>query len=221
MRSDRRVIIVDDHPPLREGLKSILLRDGRYIVVGEGGTAEEGTVLIREKLPNAALIDITLPGKSGFELIREGLEIAPEMKVLVVSMHTRADFIAEAFKAGAHGYMAKDSASVGLVEGLERILNNEYFMDQHAIEEIVDKLKELPLDAIKLTDTRYNSLTPREQEVLRFLVRGTRTSEIANQLYISPKTIENHKASIMNKLGIENNMQLFNYATKIGLIEAE
>jgi DNA-binding NarL/FixJ family response regulator len=221
MRSDKRIIIVDDHPPLREGLKSILLRDGRYIVVGECGTAEEGIALIKEKSPNAALIDITLPGKSGFELIRQGLEISPDMKALVVSMHTRADFIAEAFKAGAHGYMAKDSASSSLVDGLDRILNGEHFMDQHAIAEIVDKLKELPLDAIRLTDTRYNTLTPREQEVLRFLVRGTRTSEIANQLYVSPKTIENHKASIMNKLGIENNMQLFNYAIKIGLIEAD
>jgi len=167
------------------------------------------------------LVDISLPDQSGIELTREIRNLLPETRILIVSMHSKIDYIAEAFQAGATGYVVKESASAGILKGLEAISKGDYFLDSSVSHQVVKKLMELPEREAKITDAAYGSLTPREQEVMRLLAEGLSRKEIAEKLFISPKTVENHRTSIMNKLGLHSAMELIRYAARLGLIDVD
>jgi DNA-binding NarL/FixJ family response regulator len=135
-------------------------------------------------------------------------------------MHSRVEFITEAFQAGATGYVVKESATEKLVEGLEAVSKGEYFLDTSLSQKVVNKLVKSSARASDL-DSRYGSLTRREQEVLRLVVEGLSAKEIGDRLFISPKTVENHRTNIMNKLDIHSTMELVRYAAKLGLIDVD
>jgi len=217
----KNILIIDDHPLFREGLKTIVERDKRFKVVGEAGNGRQGLKMARQLKPDLSVVDISLPDINGVQVATEMRSYLPETKIMIVSMHSKIDYIAEAFQAGATGYVAKDSASDRLIQGIESVLKGEYFLDSSVSHQVVEKLMKFPVKDAKITDADYGSLTPREQEVMRLLAEGSTPKEIADKLCISPKTVENHRANIMKKLGIHSTMELVRYAARLGLIDVE
>ena len=221
MAEQKSIIIIDDHPLFREGLKTIISRDDRFKVVGEAGSGHKGLEITKRLKPDLVIVDISLPDQSGIQLTRDLRRLFSETKILIVSMHSKIDYIAEAFQAGATGYVVKESASERLLQGLKSVVKGDYYLDSSVSHAVVENLMKSPLKAAKITDADYASLTPREQEVMRFLAEGLSSKAVAEKLFISPKTVENHRANIMNKLGLHSTIELVRYAAKLGLIDVD
>jgi len=141
--------------------------------------------------------------------------------IMIVSMHSKVDYIVKAFQAGATGYVVKDSAAERLLQGIDSVLRGEYFLDSSVSHQVVKKLVESPKEEARIADRGYDTLTSREQEILVLLAEGLSAKEIAEKLYISPRTVENHRSSIMRKLDLHTNHDLIRYAAKLGLIDLE
>ena len=221
MAEQKRVIIIDDHPLFREGLKTIISRDDQFKVVGEAGSGHEGFGIAKRLKPDLVVVDISLPDQSGIQLTRDLRQLLSETKILIVSMHSKIDYIAEAFQAGATGYVVKESASERLLQGLKSVAKGDYYLDSSVSHAVVENLMKSPLKAAKITDADYATLTPREQEVMRLLAEGLSSKTVAEKLFISPKTVENHRANIMSKLGLHSTIELIRYAAKLGLIDVD
>jgi DNA-binding NarL/FixJ family response regulator len=219
--SKQSILIIDDHPLFREGLKVIIGRTSRFQAVAEAGTAREGLDLARELKPDIIIVDISLPDKSGIQLTQDIKKLPFATRVMIVSMHAKIDYIAAAFKAGAMGYMVKESATEGLTKGLESVIRGEYFLDSSLSHTVGANLISSPIKEARIRDDDYGSLTPREQEIMRLLAEGLSPKKIAENLFISPKTVENHRASIMNKLSLHSTMELVRYAARLGLIDVD
>jgi DNA-binding NarL/FixJ family response regulator len=221
VKQKKSILIVDDHPLFREGMKSMLERNTRFQVAGEAGTGHEGLMKARRLKPDMVLIDISLPDISGIKLTYDVRKVLPKAYIIIVSMHSKIDYIAEAFQAGATGYVSKDSASERLLQGLEMVSRGDYFMDSAVSHKVIEKIMKIPIKEAKISDGNYNSLTIREQEVMRMLAEGASPKDVAVRLFISPKTVENHRANIMKKLGLRGTMELVRYAARIGLIDVD
>ena len=215
------MMIVDDHPLFREGLKTIIGRDKRYEIVGEAGSGQQALERAAKFTPDLMMVDLSLPDMSGIELTRNILARLPQIKIIIVTMHSKADYIAEAFQAGAAGFVVKESAAEGLLKGIETVLKGSHFLDSAVSTQVVETLKKLPGKETNINDAHYGTLTAREQEVLRQLAEGLSSKKIAEKLFISPKTVENHRANIMNKLELHSTIELVRYAAKLGLIDVE
>jgi DNA-binding NarL/FixJ family response regulator len=192
-----------------------------YEVIGEAGNGHTGFSAVRELKPDFVLMDISLPDQSGIELTREIRTLLPETRVIIVSMHNKVETIAEAFQAGATGYIVKESATERLLHGLKYVSEDKYFLDSSVSQVVVKKLMESPAKEKKITDAAYGMLTAREQEVMYLLTCGSSTKKIAEKLCISPKTVENHRANIMGKLDVHNTHELIRYAVKLGIIDLD
>ena len=221
MLEKKSILIIDDHPLFREGLKAIIGRDAHFDVIGEAGNAREGLRMAKKFQPDLVLVDISLPDQNGIQLTREIRTLLPDTRILIVSMHSKIDYIAEAFQAGATGYVVKESAAERLLKGLEYVLRGDYFLDSSVSQQVVKKLMESPARDEKISDAAYGTLSPREQEVMRLLAEGLSRKKIAEKLFISPKTVENHRTNIMNKLGLHSTMDLIRYSAKLGLIDVD
>ncbi|MEX1329420.1 MAG: response regulator transcription factor [Desulfobacterales bacterium] len=221
MARQKTILIVDDHPLVREGLKSIIKSNDALEVIGEAENARSACKMVKELKPDLVLLDLALPDKSGFELAREIRSMLPKIRIMIVSMYTKVDYIVKAFQAGATGYMTKESATDSLLQGIKQVLNGEYFLDGAVSNAVVEKLIQTPAKEMKITDAAYETLTPREQEVMVLLAEGTSAKEAAAKLFISPKTVENHRANIMNKLGLHSKLELVRYAARLGLVDVD
>jgi DNA-binding NarL/FixJ family response regulator len=216
-----RLVIIDDHPLFREGLKAIIGQSTKHEVVGEAGTGRQGLKVVRELKPDLVLLDMSLPDQSGMELIREIIKVSSNTRVLVVSMHSQIDYIVKAFQVGAMGYLVKESATDLLLEGLEHVLKGNYFMDTSVSQQVVKKLVGLPAKETVVSAAGYDALTTREQEVMVLLAEGRSIKKVADTLFISPKTVENHRANIMRKLDLHSTYELIRYAAKLGIIDID
>ena len=221
MAPKKTILVVDDHPLVREGLISILKSAAGYEVVGQAGNARNAIRMVKNLKPDLVLLDLALPDKSGIELSREIRNISPPTRIMIVSMHSKVEYIVKAFQAGATGYMVKESATEKLLQGIDRVVNGEYFMDGSVSHRVVEKLMQTPEKEKKITDAAYETLTPREQEITVLLAEGYSAKETAAKLFISPKTVENHRTSIMNKLGLHSTLELVRYAARLGLIDVD
>lgn len=221
MTKKTRILIIDDHPLFREGIKTIISREGRFEVVDEAGSGREGVEKATRIKPDVVLVDIGLPDESGMEVTRKIRKKLPDTRIMILSMHSKIDYIVEAFQAGATGYVVKESAADRLAHGLDAVASGEYFLDSSISQEVVAKLMQSPVKEAKVSDSGYGKLTAREQEIMRMLAEGRTKSDIADQLYISIKTVENHRTNIMRKLDIHNAMDLVRYAARLGLIDID
>jgi len=217
----KSILIVDDHPLVREGLKVIIGRSSKFEVVGEAGEAREGFRMAEKLKPDLVLLDISLPDESGIELTRRIKSALPEARILIVSMHSKIDYVTEAFKAGATGYLVKESAAERLLTALESVATGEHYLDSPVSHSLIQQLIKSPEKNMKVADGAYGSLTPREQEILSVLAEALSVREIADKLFISPKTVENHRTNIMKKLGLHSSIELARYAARIGLIDID
>ena len=221
---EKTVLMVEDHPVFRQGLKSIIngSKGVAYKIVGEVATAEEAFKLAGTCQPDLILIDISLAGPgNGISLTRRVLECYPGTKVIIISMHSKIDYVCESLKAGALGYLTKDSASEELLKAMSKVLRGEEYLAPSLLPVIVNSLKQTRVGGELFSDRSYSLLSDREQEVLRLLAYGDKVVDIGKQLSISPKTVENHRASIFKKLNFTKYFDLYQYARRVGIIDPD
>ena len=203
-----RVVIADDHQILREGLKQLLLAAGDLDVVGEAGDGNEVLQRIRTIDCDVLLLDMSMPGRSGVELIRQVKSEKPRLRILVLSMHEEHQYAVRAIRAGASGYLTKESAAAQLVAALRKVAGGGAFISA----EVAERLAQ---EAMPHADgPPHATLSDREFQVFRLLVNGRSVTEIAAQLHLSTKTVSTHKARLMEKLGVDNNADLVHYAVR-------
>lgn len=218
MPEKKKILLVDDHPLFRESTRRLISRSPAFEVVGEANDAREGERMAMGLKPDVAVVDLSLPDKSGIQLTSSLTTALPLIKVVIVSMHSKIDYVVSALRAGALGYIVKESASRCLLECLDNARHGKHYFDSFLAEEIAQRLMNPP----KQTDTgdlTHGALSQREQEVLRLLAQGRTAKEIAGKLFISPKTVENHRFNIRTKLDLRTTADLIHYATKMGLLE--
>ncbi len=221
MTTLKRILIVDDHPLYRDGLRARLSARPDFSVVGEAGTSAEGLRMAKELAPDLAVVDISLPDGSGIELTREIRAVRPDMPVLIVSMHAKLDFIAAAFQAGASGYMSKESGGEGILQAIDTVMAGGQYLDGSLSPTVLRRLSDISGRKAKTVDASYGTLSLREQQVMRLLAEGLTPEEIASKLFVSRKTVLNHRYSIMTKLGIKSPMAFVRHAARLGLIDID
>jgi two-component system, NarL family, invasion response regulator UvrY len=205
------VLLVDDHPIVREGYRRLLEDSGRINVVGEASTVEEACQQFCALDPNVVVMDIALPGVSGIEGIRRLLSRRADARVLVFSMYEDAIFVRRALDAGAAGYMTKAGAPRILVDAVEAVACGRRYID-HAVAQT------LALAPFSADEAAPANLSAREFEVLELLVQGRTLDDIGRQLHLNPKTVANHQSLIKQKLGVDSTAQLFRAAMRLGLV---
>jgi DNA-binding NarL/FixJ family response regulator len=208
-----RVVIADDHQILREGLKQLLQGAGDLDVVAEAADGHQVLDRIRSLDLDVLLLDMSMPGKSGIELIRQVKAERPKLRVLVLSMHEEHQYAVRAIRAGASGYLTKESASSQLVAAIRRVAGGGAFISaeiaEHLAHDAMPHAADRPLHA---------TLSDREYQVFTRLVGGESVSQIALALHLSAKTISTHKARLMEKLHVASNADLVHYALKHRLV---
>lgn len=206
-----RVALADDHTILREGLRQLLLSAQDIEVVGEAADGHEALELARRGGFDVLLLDMSMPGKSGIELIKQVRTEQPRLRVLILSMHEESQYAVRAIKAGASGYVTKDRAATELVGAIRTVAGGGAHVSANVAQALA--LAAMP-EAIGLPHER---LSDREFEVFDLIVRGHTVTDIAQRLHLSGKTVSTHKARLMEKLGIDNPAELVRYAMRHGL----
>jgi DNA-binding NarL/FixJ family response regulator len=208
------LLLADDHPLFRDGLRALIARLAGYEVVAETGDGSDALALIRERRPDIALLDIGLPGMSGLDVARAVATECPETRVVIVSGHTDQEYVQRALRLGVSAYVAKDSTASELEVALNAVKRGGTFLSPT----IAGGLTQDYLKRIK--DSPDTPLTPRQQEVLRLIAQGVNTKEIAHRLGLSVKTVETHRTEIMERLEIRDVAGLTRYAIRKGLVSA-
>lgn len=221
MTKKKTVLLVDDHPLFREGLKTIIAGNPGFKIVGEAGRGEEALKMAKGLAPDLVILDISLPDKNGIEVARELRDLFPDILIIILSMHSKIDYITECFKAGAMGYIVKDSAAEKLLQGLETVSRGDYFLDTALSRKVVEKILAPSSKETLSREESYRRLTSREEQILRLLAGGHSSKAIADKLFISPKTVENHRTNILEKLDLHSTMDLVRYAVRVGLIDPD
>lgn len=210
-----KVLLVDDHALLREGLAELLGRHGDIKVVGQGSNGRDAVRLARSLHPDVAVLDIMMPDLNGIDATKELARHAPEVKVLIVSMHDGAQHVFQALAAGARGYMLKQSASTEIVEALRAIQAGRRYLSPEVASVVAGQLQK-PRQASPL-----ESLSSRERQVLQLVAEGRSSAWIADALSLSAKTVDTYRSRLMDKLGIEDLAGLVKFAVLHGLTPLE
>lgn len=203
-----RVVIADDHTILREGLKQLLQSDPGLAVVGEAGDGHEVLARVRGTDFDVLLLDMSMPGKSGMELIRQVKAERPKLRILVLSMHEEHQYAVRAIRSGASGYLTKESASRELVAAIRKVAGGGAFISAEVAEQLA--LSSMP----RAEGPPHTLLSDREYQVFRRLVEGAAVTQIAGDLNLSVKTVSTHKARLMEKLHVANQAELIHYALR-------
>jgi DNA-binding NarL/FixJ family response regulator len=209
-----RVLLVDDHRIVREGLRGLIESRTDLRVVGEAGDGEQAIALARQLAPNLVILDVSMPRMNGVEATRRILAECPGARVLALSMHPDRRYVIEMLKAGASGYLLKESAFDELIHGIESVMAGRAFLSPAVTDMVVKEyVSRLPKDE----GTAFTVLTVREREVLQLLSEGMPTKGIASRLGVSVKTVETHRQQIMAKLDLHSVAELTKYAVREGL----
>src|SRR5215471_4930321 len=208
-----RVLVVDDHAVVREGLKRVLARMEGSVYVGEASNASEALKLVRESNWDCALVDIAMPGKTGLELLKELLREQPDLPVLILSMYPEEQYAVRTLRAGASGYLTKESAAEQLLTAINTILRGEKYLSPRMATQIASTVS-----TTKGGRAPHEELSDREFMVLRLISSGATAGEIAKRLSLSVKTVSTYRSRILRKLHLDNTAQLIAYAVKSGLV---
>jgi DNA-binding NarL/FixJ family response regulator len=203
-----RIILVDDHAIVRSGYRRLLSAEPDFEVAGEAATAQEANALVQRARPDVAVVDLSLKDSSGLEAIAGMLARLPSLRVLVLSMHDSAGHLAQALKAGAHGYLTKCSEPEEVIEAIRGVMKGRRVLSR-------DVASLAPPEG----EAALHELKPREFELLRLLVHGESVREIATVMHLSPKTVLNYLTSIRQKLNADNDFKLMHLAARSGLVD--
>ena len=210
-----KILLVDDHQVMRKGLRLVLEDKGDIEVIAEASTGEEGIELTEKLSPDVVIMDLSLPGMDGVYAIRRIKEIRPQQRVLALTMHEDAVFLEKVLSVGGNGFVLKRAADVELHSAIRAVHRGEIYVDTSLQSYLVTRALN-PREPSKVKQSI--KLTPREIEILRLVALGYSNTEIAENLTISTKTVENHKTNIKDKLEITSRSQLTRYAMEQGLI---
>lgn len=207
-----RVLIADDHAVVRRGLKQILADEYNPLTVGEANNANEALRLVREEEWDVVVLDISMPGKSGIDALKELQLARPKLPVLVLTSHAEEQYALRVLKAGARGYMTKESAPEHLVHAIRKVTRGERYISSSLAEILASTL------AVDTERPPHETLSDREYQVLCLIASGQTVGEIAERLALSSKTISTYRARILEKMGMKTNAELTHYAIKNSLI---
>lgn len=210
-----KVLLADDHTVVRQGLRHILETAGDFEVVGEAGDGAAALDLANRVDADVLLLDLSMPECTGLDLIGHIREAAPQLRILIVTMHAEQQYVARAFSAGAAGYMTKESAGLELISALKKLATGGVYISVPIAERLAGKLRE-PVHA-----SAHQRLSRRELDILRRLARGKSVTEIATELERSVKTVSTYKQRILEKLKLPHEAALIRYAVRHHLIDAE
>ena len=211
-----RVLLADDHPIVRHGLRGLLDAEPDFRVVAETNDGADAVQRALQGDVDLAILDVTMPRMTGLQAARELAQRKPELRVLILSMHDNERYFFEALRAGASGYVLKSVADRELVEACRATMRGEPFLYPGAVRALVREF----LDRVRRGDTVSDDpLTPRESEIVKLVAEGYSSREIAETLFISEKTVERHRANVLEKLGLRDRVALTRYAIRCGLIE--
>ena len=212
------IILADDHPIVRRGLRSVLEAEKNFSLIGEAGDGLEAVRMVENLQPDILITDMMMPGLTGLEVTRQVRHRVPKTKIIILSMHASESYVLEALRNGANGYVLKDTVSEELVEAIRDVIVGRRYLSsqlsERAIETYILKAESTPEDS-------YDSLTTREREVLKLAAEGSTNNEIAERLFISPRTAETHRANLMKKLALSNHTELIRYAIRRGVLSLD
>lgn len=212
-----RIVIAEDHTILREGLRALLSSNPDFEIVGEVEDGLSAIQCVQKLIPDVVLMDLSMPRMHGMEAIREIKRRIPRTKVLVLTVHRAEEYIVAAFEAGAHGYVLKDASHAELVTAIRTVISGKPYLSPSVSEKVIAGYLEVKKN--RKPDSSWGSLTQREREVLKLIAEGYKNKDIADLLCISAKTVEKHRANLMQKLDLHNVSALTAFAMERGLIE--
>jgi len=211
----RKILIVDDHEVVRDGVKTIFEEQAGTTSFGDASTASEALQLASEHTWDIVLLDLSLGGRSGLEVLKELKQIRPRTPVLILSMHSEEQYARRAFKAGAAGYITKDSSRAELSKAIEKVIRGGKYVSPMLAEKLITYLEKGPDSAPQ------DTLSDREFEVMRLIASGKTVTEIAEFLALSDKTISTYRARILEKMGMKTNAELTRYVIQNRLAEGD
>ncbi|PYJ18151.1 MAG: DNA-binding response regulator [Verrucomicrobia bacterium] len=207
----KRIVIVDDHPLFRKGLEQLIHSDSAFAVCGEANNASEAMDVIRKLNPDLAIVDLSLPGANGIELIKNIRAEFPKLPILVLSMHDESLYAFRALRAGAEGYVMKHEAMANVIQAIHEVFNGRPYLSPAMAAQVITKFahrgSQSEADAVE-------RLSDRELEILELIGKGNEVRQIAKLLHLSPKTVETHRAHIKEKLNLQNARQVTRFAVQ-------
>ncbi len=209
-----KILVADDHTLVRAGLTSLIARLPEMEVVGEAADGRQALRMVRDLQPDMVLMDIAMPGLNGLEAAERIHGIHPQTKIIILSMHASEEYVAQALKAGASGYLLKDAATSELEMALKSVAAGQFYLSPAISRQVVDNY-------LRGGPTGVELLTPRQREILQLIAEGKSTRDIAETLHLSVKTVETHRAQLMERLDIHDVAGLIRYALRKGLISAD
>jgi len=210
------ILIADDHDIIREGIKNILCKQPDYEIVGEAQDGEEVLKKVEELKPDILLLDITMPKKSGLEILDQVQRSSRATKIIIISVHKADAYVMRALKAGVRGYLNKENAADDLLPALRKVMAGQVYLSAETSSYLLEKTTKSPEEL-----TQESLLSERETDVLRLVAEGKTAKEIADSLFISPRTVENYKNNILKKLNLHKTSDLIKYAIKNNLVDME
>ncbi len=207
-----RVIVADDHAVVREGLKQIVAAVVDMDVVAEAASGEGALLVVRETPADVLILDLSLPGVSGLEVLRQVRQLRPNLPVLVLSVHSPAQYGVRMLRSGASGYLTKESAPEELILAIRKVVSGGKYLSPEMAERLAEHLSK------DVAQEPHETLSDREFEIVRLLAMGKKIGEIAGELSLSPKTVSTYRRRAMEKLNVRSNAELTSYALNEGLI---
>jgi len=208
-----KILVADDHPVVREGIKKIFEKEPSFSITEEARTGQEVLNKLRKSEVDMVLLDITMPGKSWLEVLKELRRDYPKLWVLIVSMHTEEEYVLRALRAGASGYLSKESVMTELVEAVRKITRGGKYISRSLADKVLFQFDKDP------DELPHKSLSDREYEVLCLIAKGKNSREIAQSLFISENTVGTYRARILEKMTLRNTAELIRYAVKHKLVD--
>ena len=212
-----RLLITDDHTLVRAGIRALLTEFEAYTVIGEASDGQEALNLCALLQPEVVLMDIAMKGMGGLEALLQIRRDFPNIKVIMLSMHASEEYVLQALRNGAAGYLMKDAAREELKLALDSVVRGETYLSPRVSKSVVEEY----LHRVNAKENSAEILSPRQQDILRRIAEGQSTKEIAYQLGVSSKTVETHRAQLMERLGIHDIPGLVRYAVRTKLVSAE
>jgi DNA-binding NarL/FixJ family response regulator len=216
MERSKKILIAEDHTILREGLKALLLTSRDLEIVGEADDGRKAVQLAEKLFPDLVLMDLSMPRMDGMEAIREIKKRWPQIRVLALTVHKTEEYVLSTLRAGADGYLLKDATHQEMMTAIRSVLGGKRYLSPGVSEKVIEGY--LGGKGPVKTQTPWETLTSREREILKLIGEGYKNKDIAAHLGISPKTVEKHRANLMEKLNLHNTSELTAYAIEKGLV---